>query len=318
MVHSHGGHGHGHSHGAGHSHGVGHSHHDLRNESKKGMLTVLALTGTYMVIECVTGYFTGSLAMFADAGHMLSDVAALVLSLLAVWFASKPATPGKTYGYYRSEILAGFFNALALVVLSLVVLYEAYRRLSSPPEVHGIPVLVVAAIGLIMQLVSLKMLKKSADASINTRAAYLEILGDSLASVGVIISSLIIIFTRWYLADPIISGIIGLAILPRTWLLLSECINILMEGTPGHIDLSSLREAITAVPGVQGIHDMHVWTITSGLDAMSGHIIIDSTAPAEEVLTNVTKILNEDFDLHHTTIQVEQLACKGTGESCSA
>lgn len=282
------------------------------------MLTVLALTGTYMVIECVTGYFTGSLAMFADAGHMLSDVAALVLSLLAVWFASKPATPGKTYGYYRSEILAGFFNALALVVLSLVVLYEAYRRLSSPPEVHGIPVLVVAAIGLIMQLVSLKMLKKSADASINTRAAYLEILGDSLASVGVIISSLIIIFTRWYLADPIISGIIGLAILPRTWLLLSECINILMEGTPGHIDLSSLREAITAVPGVQGIHDMHVWTITSGLDAMSGHIIIDSTAPAEEVLTNVTKILNEDFDLHHTTIQVEQLACKGTGESCSA
>ncbi|MBS2004357.1 MAG: cation transporter, partial [Cyanobacteria bacterium SZAS LIN-5] len=207
MVHSHGGHGHGHSHGAGHSHGVGHSHHDLRNESKKGMLTVLALTGTYMVIECVTGYFTGSLAMFADAGHMLSDVAALVLSLLAVWFASKPATPGKTYGYYRSEILAGFFNALALVVLSLVVLYEAYRRLSSPPEVHGIPVLVVAAIGLIMQLVSLKMLKKSADASINTRAAYLEILGDSLASVGVIISSLIIIFTRWYLADPIISGI---------------------------------------------------------------------------------------------------------------
>ncbi|MFN8552321.1 MAG: cation diffusion facilitator family transporter [Candidatus Obscuribacterales bacterium] len=318
MVHSHGGHGHGHSHGAGHSHGVGHSHHDLRNESKKGMLTVLALTGTYMVIECVTGYFTGSLAMFADAGHMLSDVAALVLSLLAVWFASKPATPGKTYGYYRSEILAGFFNALALVVLSLVVLYEAYRRLSSPPEVHGIPVLVVAAIGLLMQLVSLKMLKKSADASINTRAAYLEILGDSLASVGVIISSLIIIFTRWYLADPIISGIIGLAILPRTWLLLSECINILMEGTPGHIDLSSLREAITAVPGVQGIHDMHVWTITSGLDAMSGHIIIDSTAPAEEVLTNVTKILNEDFDLHHTTIQVEQLACKGTGESCSA
>lgn len=316
MVHSHGGHshGHGHSHGA----GLGHSHHDLRNESKKGMLTVLALTGTYMVIECVTGFLTGSLAMFADAGHMLSDVGALLLSLLAVWFASKPATPGKTYGYYRSEILAGFFNALALVVLSLVVLYEAYRRFSNPPEVHGIPVLIVAAIGLAMQLVSLKMLKKSADASINTRAAYLEILGDSLASVGVIVSSLVIIFTKWYAADPIISGMIGLAILPRTWLLLSECVNILMEGTPGHIDLSSLRTAITAVPGVQGVHDIHVWTITSGLDAMSGHIIIDSTAPAEEVLTSVTKILNEDFDLHHTTIQVEQLECKGTGESCSA
>ncbi|MBS1952839.1 MAG: cation transporter [Cyanobacteria bacterium SZAS-4] len=311
MVHSHGG---GHSHGP----GVGHSHHDLRNESKKGMLTVLGLTGAFMVIECITGFLTGSLAMFADAGHMLSDVAALLLSLLAVWFASKPATPGKTYGYYRSEILAGFFNALALVVLSLVIVYEAYRRFSAPPEVQGMPVLIVAALGLTMQLVSLAMLKKSADASINSRAAYLEILSDSLASVGVIVSSLIIIFTKWYAADPIISGLIGLAILPRTWLLLSECINILMEGTPGRIDLSSLREAITSVPGVQGVHDVHVWTITSGLDAMSGHILIDSSAPAEEVLTSVTKILNDDFDLHHTTIQVEQLVCKGTSESCSA
>lgn len=279
---------------------------------------MLGLTGAFMVIECITGFLTGSLAMFADAGHMLSDVAALLLSLLAIWFASKPATPGKTYGYYRSEILAGFFNALVLVVLSLVIIYEAYRRFSAPPEVQGIPVLIVAALGLTMQLVSLAMLKKSADASINARAAYLEILSDSLASVGVIVSSLIIIFTKWYAADPIISGLIGLAILPRTWLLLSECINILMEGTPGRIDLSSLRNAITAVPGVQGVHDVHVWTITSGLDAMSGHILIDSSAPAEEVLTSVTKILNDDFDLHHTTIQVEQLVCKGTSESCSA
>jgi cobalt-zinc-cadmium efflux system protein len=301
-----------------HSHGHSHGHHDLRNESKKGMLTVLGMTTAYMLIEVVTGMMTGSLAMFADAGHMLSDVGALLLGLLAVWFSSKPATPGKTYGYYRSEILAGFFNALALVALSLIILFEAYRRFSSPPEVHGVPVLIVAALGLGMQLVSLKLLKKSADASINARAAYLEILGDSLASVGVIVSSLIIIFTKWYAADPIISGLIGLAILPRTWLLLSECVNILMEGTPGRIDLSSLRKAITAVEGVLDVHDVHVWTITSGLDAMSGHILIDNRAPAEEVLTCVTKILNDDFDLHHTTIQVEQLECKGTGESCSA
>ena len=300
-----------------HSHSHGH-HHDLRNESKKGMLTVLGMTSAYMLIEVVTGLMTHSLAMFADAGHMLSDVGALLLGLLAVWFSSKPATPGKTYGYYRSEILAGFFNALALVALSLIIVFEAYRRFSNPPEVHGVPVLIVAALGLGMQLISLKLLKKSADASINARAAYLEILGDSLASVGVIVSSLIIIFTKWYAADPIISGLIGLAILPRTWLLLSECVNILMEGTPGRIDLSSLRKAITAVEGVLDVHDVHVWTITSGLDAMSGHILIDNRAPAEEVLTCVTKILNDDFDLHHTTIQVEQLECKGTGESCSA
>jgi cobalt-zinc-cadmium efflux system protein len=300
-----------------HSHSHGH-HHDLRNESKKGMLTVLGMTSAYMLIEVVTGLMTHSLAMFADAGHMLSDVGALLLGLLAVWFSSKPATPGKTYGYYRSEILAGFFNALALVALSLIIVFEAYRRFSNPPEVHGVPVLIVAALGLGMQLISLKLLKKSADASINARAAYLEILGDSLASVGVIVSSLIIIFTKWYAADPIISGLIGLAILPRTWLLLSECVNILMEGTPGRIDLSSLRKSITAVEGVLDVHDVHVWTITSGLDAMSGHILIDNRAPAEEVLTRVTKILNDDFDLHHTTIQVEQLECKGTGESCRA
>lgn len=299
----------------GHSHG---HHHDLRNESKQGMLTVLGLTSAFMVVEVITGFMTGSLAMFADAGHMLSDVGALLLGLLAVWFSSKPATPGKTYGYYRSEILAGFFNALVLVALSIIIVVEAYRRFTSPPEISGIPVLVVASLGLIMNLVSLKLLKKSADASINARAAYLEILGDSLASVGVIVSSLVIICTKWYAADPLISGLIGLAILPRTWLLLSECINILMEGTPGRIDLSSLRKALLDVEGVIDVHDMHVWTITSGLDAMSAHVTIDNRAPSEAVLTEVTKILNDDFELHHTTIQVEQIECKGTSESCSA
>ncbi|HEY9676429.1 MAG TPA: cation diffusion facilitator family transporter [Drouetiella sp.] len=307
-----------HSHGSGaHSHGAGHSHGDVRNESKKGMLKVLGLTAAFMVLEVITGYLTGSLAMFADAGHMLSDVAALILGLLAVWFSSKPATPGKTYGYYRSEILAGFFNALALVGLSLFIVWEAYRRISNPPEVHGVPVLIVAAIGLAMQLASLKMLKQGADASINVRAAYLEILGDSLASLGVIVSSTIIIFTRWYAADPIISGLIGFAILPRTWLLLSECVNILMEGTPGRIDLANLRKAITGVEGVVDVHDIHVWTITAGLDSMSGHILIDSRVPSEDVLKAVTKILNDDFDLHHTTIQVEQMECK-TDKSCKS
>lgn len=280
------------------------------------MLIVLGMTSAYMVVEVITGLTTHSLAMLADAGHMLSDVGALVLGLLAVWFSSKPATQDKTYGYYRSEILAGFFNALLLVAISLFILYEAYKRLMQPPEVAGLPVLIVAIIGLAMNVVSLKVLKKSADATINARAAYLEILGDSLASFGVILSSAIIMTTKWYVADPIISGLIGLWILPRTWLLLSECINILMEGTPGHVDLGALRKSMLAVEGVLDVHDIHVWTITSGLDAMSGHVTIDNRAPAEEVLTKVTKILNDDFELHHTTIQVEQIECKGPSEIC--
>jgi cobalt-zinc-cadmium efflux system protein len=280
------------------------------------MLIVLGMTSAYMVVEVITGLTTHSLAMLADAGHMLSDVGALLLGLLAVWFSNKPATQDKTYGYYRSEILAGFFNALILVAISLFILYEAYKRLTHPPEVAGLPVLIVAIIGLVMNVVSLKVLKKSADATINARAAYLEILGDSLASFGVILSSAIIMTTKWYVADPIISGLIGLWILPRTWLLLSECINILMEGTPGHVDLGALRKSLLAVEGVMDVHDIHVWTITSGLDAMSGHVTLDNRAPAEEVLTQVTKILNDDFELHHTTIQVEQVECKGTSEIC--
>jgi cobalt-zinc-cadmium efflux system protein len=281
------------------------------------MLIVLGLTSVYMVVEVVTGLMTGSLAMLADAGHMLSDVGALLLGLLAVWFSSRPATSGKTYGYYRSEILAGFFNALMLVAISIFILYEAYHRLFNPPTVVGLPVLLVAILGLAINVCSLRLLKTSAQDSINARAAYLEILGDSLASFGVILSSTIILLTGWYIADPIVSGLIGLWILPRTWLLLSECINILMEGTPGHVNISDLRKSLLAVPGVIDVHDIHVWTITSGLDAMSGHVTIDNRAPAEEVLTAVTKILNDEFHLHHTTIQVEQIECKGIGEICS-
>jgi len=297
--------------------GHNHAHHDVRNQSKRGMLIVLGMTSVYLIVEVVTGLATGSLAMLADAGHMLSDVGALLLGLLAVWFSSRPATHGKTYGYYRSEILAGFFNALILVAISIFILYEAYHRLTNPPTVMGLPVLVVAVLGLVMNVCSLRLLKPSAQDSINARAAYLEILGDSLASFGVILSSTIILLTKWYIADPIISGLIGLWILPRTWLLLSECINILMEGAPGHVNISDLRKSLLAVDGVIDVHDIHVWTITSGLDAMSGHVTIDNRAPSEDVLTAVTKILNDDFHLHHTTIQVEQIECKGSGEICS-
>ncbi len=301
-----------------HRHGLGHSHAgNLRAENRSSMLFVLGLTAIFMLCEVITGMLTGSLALLADAGHMLGDVGALILALLAIWFSSRPATQDKTYGYYRSEILAGFFNSLALVGVSLFIMYEAYCRLSHPPEVTGVPVLVVAIIGLFVNITSLKILHKSAQESLNARAAYLEILGDCLATAGVIVSSLLIIFYKWYYADPLISAFIALAILPRTWLLLKECTNILMEGTPGHVDLAALRNALMAVDGVTDVHDIHVWTITSGRDAMSGHVAVDNHAPAEEILSRVTAIVNDQFGIHHSTIQVEQAECKApASESC--
>lgn len=289
-----------------------------RLQSRSRLSFVLVVICCFMVVELVTGLLSHSLALLADVGHMLTDVGALLLALLAIWFASKPANSEKTYGYYRSEILAGFINALVLVGISIFILIEAYQRLKEPPPVAAVPVFCVAVLGLFVNIISLRLLAGVKGDSINTRAAYLEILGDSFVSLGVIISSVIIYFTHWYAADPIISGVIGFMILPRTWLLLSECTNILMEGTPAHVDLARLRQALLSVDGVAEVHDIHVWTITSGLDSMSGHVRIDSSADAEIVLDAVTKVLKDDFHLHHTTIQVEQTTCEGAGDACAS
>jgi cobalt-zinc-cadmium efflux system protein len=297
-----------HSHSGSHGHNHNHAA-NMRAENKNSMLLVLGLTSAFMLLEVCTGYFTGSLALLADAGHMFGDVAGLILALLAIWFASKPATPDKTFGYFRSEILASFLNGLALVGVSLFIMYESYCRLAHPPKVEALPVLGVAVIGLIVNTASLRILQKAASTSLNAKAAYLEILGDSLASVGVIISSLLIIFFNWNYADPLISGIIAIAILPRTWSLLKECTNILMEGTPGHINLEALRKSLLAINGVVDVHDIHVWTITSGRDAMSGHVTIKEAIDAEAVLADVTRTVNEQFGLSHSTIQVEQMKC---------
>jgi cobalt-zinc-cadmium efflux system protein len=263
-----------------------------------------------MIVEVVMGLSTGSLALLADAGHMLADVAAIVLALVAIWFASKPATADKTYGYYRSEILAGFCNSLALVGISIFIMGEAYQRILHPTVIQALPTLVVACLGLVVNITSLKLLSQSAEHSINARAAYLEVLSDSLAAVGVIISSTLIMLYKWYVADAVISAIIAVAILPRTWLLLTECMNILMEGTPGHVDLSALREGMLSVDGVVDVHDIHVWTITSGLDAMSGHVTIDDRCPSDKVLGEVTALVKDGFGIHHSTIQVEMVRCQ--------
>lgn len=297
-----------------HSHG---NFAELRKKSKAAMITVLVLTCVYMAIEVITGFFTGSLALIADAGHMLGDAGALILALIAVWFAGKSPSQQKTYGYYRTEILAALLNGVVLVGLSLYILYEAYQRFTSPPEILSGPMLAVAIGGLIINIIAAKLLSGSSDNSLNAQAAYLEVLGDLLGSAAVIVASLIIMFTHWMMIDPIVSGLIGLMILPRTWKLIKECIHILMEGTPDHISLQKLHEKLMSVKGVVDVHDLHVWTITSGRDALSAHVLIDQSANPDETLSEISRIAQTEFNLTHSTVQVEQTECKSEEGSCT-
>lgn len=268
-------------------------------------MVAFALTTTYMVAEVIGGFVTHSLALLADAGHMLTDAGALALALLAIRFAGKPATPKHTYGLYRSEILAALLNAVVLLLISFYILYEAWRRFQAPPEVLSWPMLIVAVTGLIVNLVSMRLLASGSTESLNVRGAYLEVLGDVLGSLGVIAASVIMLFTGWYLADPIVSAGIGLFIIPRTWSVLKEAVNILLEGAPPNLDMSALEGALRSVVGVADVHHVHVWTITSGVEAMSGHVVLAKGADSDRVLAELQKRLEQEFNIGHSTLQLE-------------
>src|SRR5437867_11836278 len=241
----------------------------------RGRLTVtLALTCGFLVVEVAGALWSGSLALLADAGHMLADTGGLGLALFAIWIAGRPPTPAKTYGYYRAEILAALVNAVALLVVAAGILIETYRRLLAPPAILGGPMLTVAVVGLVVNLACAVLLHGAAAASLNVRAAYLEVLGDALSSVGVVAAAAIVVATGWTLADPLVSGAIAFVIVPRTWRLLRQAVNILLEGTPAHLDLGEIEEAMRRVPGVRRVHDLHVWTLTSGREAMSVHAVV--------------------------------------------
>lgn len=277
-----------------------------RHESRTQLTIVLAMTGVFMLVEVLAGWYTGSLALIADAGHMLSDVASMGLALLAIWFASRPPTSGKSYGFYRTEILASLINGVLLVLVSIGIFYEAFRRITTPHDVLTGPMLGVAVAGLVVNLIAIKLLHAHQHDSVNMKAAYLEVIADLAGSVGVLVAALIIMFTGWDVVDPIISALIGLLILPRTWMLLSEATNVLMEGTPQHIDVDDLRTRLRGVEGVIDVHDMHVWSITSGLDAMSSHISVNPGTAAKSVLSEVTRIARTEFGIQHTTIQIDE------------
>ncbi len=275
---------------------------------RKSLTWALALTSAFMAIEVVGALWTGSLALLSDAAHMLTDAGGMALALLAIRFSERPRTPQKTYGYVRMEVLSALTNAVVLLLLTVYIFYEAYQRYVDPPEILGVPMLVVAVAGLLVNLVSMKLLSAGSKESLNVKGAYFEVLGDLLGSLGVLVAAGIIIFTGWKLADPLIGAGIGLLIVPRTWSLLKQAIHILMEGTPPEVDVVLLERTLLAIPGVTGVRDLHVWTITSGLDSMSAHIVVDGSADAKLVLAAARGAMTTQFGLSHTTVEIEDAA----------
>lgn len=293
--------------GAGDGHG--HSHGTATGTHRNRLIGVLAITLSVMVAEVLGGLLSGSLALIADAGHMLTDAAGIGLALLAAAFSARPATPERTFGYQRSEILAAVTNALLLFGVAGYVLIEAVRRFRDPPELSTGVMLAVATVGLVANLGSLLILRGGQQASLNVRGAYLEVLGDLLGSVAVIVAAVVIRLTGFTRADAIASVAIGLMILPRTWALLREAVDVLLEATPKGVDLAEVRRHINETSGVLDVHDLHVWTITSGLPVLSAHIVVTEDALADggggQVLDELGQCLSGHFDVEHCTFQLE-------------
>ena len=275
-----------------------------RTQQRRSLLAVLLMTGTFMVIEVIGGLLTQSLALLADAGHMLTDVAALGLSAFAMWMAARPSTPEKSYGYHRAEILAAVTNAVVLLLLAIWILYEAYRRVFEPPHVLGVPMLLIGLVGLAVNVASMKLLAGESASSLNVRSAYLEVLSDAISSVGVILGGVTIWLTGWFLIDPLLSAGISIFIVWRTWRLLSQAVHVLMEGVPTHLNAKEVGRAMAGVPGVKGIHDLHIWTITSGLDALSAHVVVSVGEDRDEVLCRLQQLLQDRFGIDHVTLQI--------------
>jgi len=292
----------------GHEHLHGQHQHDpgleLREVGRRRLTWVLALTAAFTAVEFAGGWIANSLALIADAGHMLSDVAAIALSVFALWFARRPATPAKTYGYLRTEILAALANGVALAAIAIVIFIHAWERLQSPEPVRGGLMLVVAAGGLVVNILAAFLLHGSAAHSLNLRGAYLHVIGDLLGSIGAMTAALIILLTGWLPADPLISILVGGLILFGSWRLVRESVDVLLEATPRHIDLALLRRTICEIDGVEEIHDLHVWTLTSGVIAMSGHIVAEP-AELQNITAEIHHRMHERFGISHVTVQVD-------------
>jgi cobalt-zinc-cadmium efflux system protein len=283
-----------------------HTHrHQRAGESSRRLRLVLVLTALYMLAEVIGAWFTGSLALLADAGHMFTDVAALILALTAVWFGSRPATSSKTFGYYRLEIIAALVNGVALVVISLFIFYGAYERWLSPPVIRSGPMIVVAVGGLVVNLVCAWILHARNEVDLNLRGVWMHVMGDALGSVAAILAGVCMSLFGWYSADALFSVVISLLIIWGSVRLIKESTNVLLEGTPAHINLSAVENAILDTQGVADVHDLHVWTITSGREALSAHVIHADSISQPDLLRELRTKLHDRFGVDHLTIQME-------------
>jgi cobalt-zinc-cadmium efflux system protein len=293
---------------------MGHDHHHSHGLTATGrhrrrLIAVLAITLAVVLVQVVGAVLSGSLALLADAGHMLSDAAGVTIALLAAWIAGRPASDLRTYGYQRAEVLAALANALILIVISVVIFSEAIRRIGSTPEVHTGIMLFAAILGLVANVVSLVILHGAHRESLNVRGAYLEVLGDLLGSFAVIAAAVIILFTGYQAADTIASVVIALMILPRAWTLLRDVVDVLLEATPKGVEVQMIREHILSVDGVSDVHDIHIWTITSGVPVFSAHVVVEdgvlNARGADQLLDKLTTCLGSHFDTDHCTFQLE-------------
>lgn len=294
-----------------HDHDHEHAHGRGQGGGKRDLLIALSITVIMMVVEVIGGILSNSLALLSDAGHMLTDNLALLLSFFAMTFASMPATDRRTFGFYRLEILAALVNGIVLVLVSLYIVYEAYLRIIHPQPVAGTLMLIVAMIGLVANVIGALVLMKHSHASLNIRGAYLHILGDALSSVGVVIGGGIILYTGWYLIDPLLSILISLVIVYGAWALVKESVSILLESVPAHINIETISAEIQKIEGVREAYHIHVWTITSGVYAMSGHVLIDDqlVSGSKDVLDRIRALLADEFKIEHSTIQLECDRC---------
>jgi cobalt-zinc-cadmium efflux system protein len=279
--------------------------------TQSSMLIVLSITSLVMIAEVFGGLLANSLALLSDAGHMLTDILALSLSIIAMRFAQKPPTASKTFGFHRLEILAAFFNGIVLLFVSLYIFYEAYQRLVHPEEIKGLFMLVVAAVGLLANGVGIAVLRKSARRNLNVKSAFFHIVGDTISSAGVIVGGLVILSTGWYIIDSLLGIFIGLLILRGAYSLVKESVDIFLEATPKDIDVEKMLSDLHKIDGVKDIHHLHVWTITSGIYAMSAHVLIKDllVSRSAQILRQIETLLTNKYNMEHTTIQFESESC---------
>lgn len=293
-----------------HAHAVG------GNGNERALRWALLLTSLYLVAEVVGGLVSGSLALLSDAAHMFTDTVALAISLAAIWIGKRPADKRRTFGYYRFEILAAMLNAVLLFFVAMYVLYEAWRRISAPAEIQSTTMLLVAVGGLVVNFVGMRLLASGKDQSLNVKGAYLEVWADMLGSIGVIVGALVIRFTGWAWVDSVIAVAIGLWVLPRTWRLLRESLNVLLEGVPDDVDLPEVERALLGSAGVASLHDLHVWALSSGKVSLSVHVVCTSeVGDMAPLMLQLRALLAERFDIHHSTVQVERVPCEQAAES---